>query len=241
MDPKASRLKSASFSLYEIHLGTAKLQHAVREHEREQWQEYFPTHFIYAFFAFNSMYNVDWNTSYETGHIKAVSKVQAIIKGKQMLVEEKEGNKQAKYLSFCFKDSKFVRLYKDFFIRCVLKGGTKEDVREILSEIRLDNGGVRNEGYVKKFLIAVDDLLLRDCFDKDTVAKILDFIYSVRCNIFHGIKSIDEMKDYGQQDRLDVYACFIVALNQMAFSYLDYLNQKETFTESFDELYLRLM
>lgn len=241
MDQKAVRLQSAAYSLHEIHLGTAKLHHAIRENEREQWQEYFPTRFIYAFFAFNSLYNVDWGASYDAGRILPVSKVKAIVKGKLIEVEEKERNKQAKYLSYCFKDASFVRMYKEFFIRSVLKESTKEEVKEILSEIRLDSGSVRNEGYVRKFRMAVDDLLMRNRFDKDTVATILDFIYSVRCNIFHGVKSIDEMKDYGQQDRLDIYACFVVALNQMVFSYFDYLNQEEVFTDSFDNLFQILM
>ena len=221
MDQKAANLRSSAYSLQRIHEGAAKLKHAIWKEEKEDWELYFPNHFIYSFLAFNSLYNVDWTASYNNGRIAPVRKVKvATNKGK------------------------FVKLYKDFFTRCVLKGDTAVDVKEMLSEIRLDslpNGSVRTENYVKRFRFAVDDLLTRGRFDKDTISIILDYIYSVRCNLFHGVKSIDEMKDYGQQDRFDIYASFIIALNQMVFSYLDYLIKGDSFIDSFDDLYQELM
>ena len=111
MDKKAEQLLSAAYSIHKIHLGTAKLQHAIRENAGEKWEVYFPTHFIYAFFAFNSLYNVDWKASYDSGHIISVPKVRVRTERGPMLVEEKEGNKQGKYLSFCFKDTNFVKIY----------------------------------------------------------------------------------------------------------------------------------
>ena len=244
MDQKASNLKSSAYSLHRIHEGAAKLKHAIWKEEKKDWELYFPNHFIYSFLAFNSLYNVDWAASYNKGRIESIPKVKVPTKKGDKFFEEKEGVKQEMYLSFCFKDSNFVKSYKDFFIRCVLKGDTAVDVKEMLSEIRLDslpNGSVRTENYVRRFRFAVDDLLTRGRFHKDTISIILDYIYSVRCNLFHGVKSIDEMKDYGQQDRFDIYASFIIALNQMVFSYLDYLIEGDSYTDIFDDLYKELM
>ena len=244
MDQKAANLRSSAYSLQRIHEGAAKLKHAIWKEEKEDWELYFPNHFIYSFLAFNSLYNVDWTASYNNGRIAPVRKVKVATNKGDKYFEEKEGIKQEMYLSFCFQNLKFVKLYKDFFTRCVLKGDTAVDVKEMLSEIRLDslpNGSVRTENYVRRFRFAVDDLLTRGRFDKDTISIILDYIYSVRCNLFHGVKSIDEMKDYGQQDRFDIYASFIIALNQMVFSYLDYLIKGDSFTDSFDDLFNELM
>jgi hypothetical protein len=245
MDTNAASLRGAAFSLNVIHKGAAKLQHAIRQNEREQWEPYFPNRFIYTFFAFNSLYNVDWYASYDSKEIKSIPKRPVNKKdGSTKWVEEYEAVKQEKYLSFCFQDTTFVRLYKDFFIKCILLDNSKEEVKQILSKIRPDwlpNGAVRNHGYIKGFKDAVEDLLARDSFKKSTLETILDYIYSVRCNIFHGVKEIKAMMEIGQQYRLDIYASFVIALNQMVFSYLDYLIDGEKFTESFDRLYDELM
>lgn len=68
MDENAKRLLSSAYSLRIIHQGAAKLRHAIRL-KGEEWQEYFPNHFIYAFFAFNSLYNIDWELSYRMGRV----------------------------------------------------------------------------------------------------------------------------------------------------------------------------
>lgn len=244
MNAKANLLKSASFSLNVIHQGSAKLQHAIWQDDRGEWEPYFPNHFIYAFFAFNSLYNIDWSESYNKGRIVPIAKRPINSNGHIIMVEQTEGYKQDRYLSFCFKDRQFVSLYKDFFIRCVLKNHSKEEIKGFLSQIQLDklpNGAIHTERFVNKFRMAIDDLLFGERFNKETIEIILDYIYKVRCNIFHGVKSISEMKKYRQQDRLIIYASFVIALNQMVFSYMDYLNQGESFKESFDNLYKGLM
>ena len=244
MDHNALHLQGAAYSLNVIHKGAAKLQHAVRQYDDDKWEEYFPNHFIYAFFAFNSLYNIDWYTSYNTGRLQSIPKIVTTDKGSQKIFDESEIKKQRQYISFCFQDNRFVQLYKDFFIGFVTKENTKEEIKEILSDIKRDsnaNGAIRTEGYVKNFQTAVENILSRGAFNQSNIKTILHYIYSVRCNFFHGVKSIKDMLDYGQQDRLYIYASFIIAMNQMVFSYLDYLIKGEKFTESFDRLYNELM
>ncbi len=242
MDEKAQRLLSSAYTLKTIHKGTAKLQHAIRV-EGEEWQEYYPNYFIFAFFCFNSLYNVDWEESYRRGRVTPVSMVPFTKDGKTVMREQTEGEKQFQYLKFCFKKD-FTRVYKDFFIRFVLRENTVEEIDQILSSIqpdRLPNGSVWSQDFITNFQNAVHDLLRWGKFDKDTVSTIVKFIYSVRCNIFHGVKTIDDMKDLGQQDRLDVYASLIIALNQMVFSCLEFLDKGEGIKDTFDDLYDSLL
>ena len=246
MDKNASMLHSKLFSLEIIHKGAATLQHAIKEKgdgDRE-WKEYFPNHFIYAYFAFNTLYNYDWENSYKSGDLKLIPKRRLYDENKRPYYkEEEEKTKQEMYLRFCFQDKAFVQLYKDFFIKFVVGDSTKEDIQSILTGIRIDDipkGSVRTREYIRAFQISIDDLLFRGQFDRGTITKILGFIYSVRCNIFHGVKSISDMKNYEQQYRLDIYASIIVALNQMVFSYLDYLNNGKSIRDGFERLYTEL-
>ena len=61
------------------------------------------------------------------------------------------------------------------------------------------------------------------------------FIYKIRCNIFHGAKTLKELHNPLQKKRIDIYAVFMIAINQMVFSYIDYLNGIDI-TYEFDSL-----
>lgn len=236
MDIKASRLKSSAFSLNAIHKGAAIMRHAINKTDKntlkEYWEEYFPTHFIYVFFAFNSLYNVDWEQSCKTGELE----------GEEYMIELRdEPTKHEMYLDFCFQNSEFVNLYKGLFIKMILGGNTKEEIDKILSTIKPDSlpkSRLSRKKYINDFINRIDDLIYRGKFDKDSVSFILKFLYKVRCNVFHGSKTVEDMQDEGQQNRFEVYASIIIAINQMVFSYLDYLcMEKEAFIDSLDDVF----
>ena len=63
----------------------------------------------------------------------------------------------------------------------------------------------------------------------------MTFIYKIRCNIFHGTKTLKELHNKSQQKRIDIYTVFLIAINQMVFSYIDYLIY-EDITYEFDSL-----
>lgn len=238
MDIKASRLQSSAIPLNAIHKGAAIMRHAINKTDKntlkEYWEEYYPTHFIYAFFTFNTLYNVDWKKSYEIGKIRDIPRH----------LDMSEPTKQDKYLDFCFQNGEFVDLYKDLFIKLILRDNTKEELHDVLSSISLNvlpkGNAEEKRKYIEDFRNTMDDLMYKEKFDEDSVSFILGFIYKVRCNVFHGKKTVEEMQKYDQQDRLDVYATIIIALNQMVFSYLDYLCEGKAFVESFDRIYNEL-
>ena len=203
-----------------IHKEAAQINHGieiknVKTHEYE-WVDYTPTRFIYSFFTFNTLYNIDWHNSLRSGNIH-------FFRREDDFTEEE---KQDAYLSFVFKDEEFVSIFKDAFINYITRDITANDIIVELREIQPDrdnNGSVRSPQYIKTFQDSMKSLLLDKTFNKKTVSTILDFIYSIRCNIFHGVKTMKQMLQSSQIERLDIYTSVIIAINQMCFSYIEYL------------------
>lgn len=206
----AKRVKSSLSNLYVVHKGVASLKHGIES--GHEWIEFFPTDFIYSFFAFNSLYNIDWDNSLRG---------RGTLRGYGYRATEKE--KQNFYLDFCFSDDKFTDIYKDYCRDYVSRRPN------VMESLRL----VKQEKYMRPnlrddFIEACNELIEEGLFNKEIVTLIMEFIYKVRNNIFHGAKDLEDMKKIYQQERLKIYASFVIALNQMAFSYLDYIIDPNT-------------
>jgi len=50
-----------------------------------------------------------------------------------------------------------------------------------------------------------------------TLLPFLKFVYNVRCNLFHGVKTSVQMFDHSQQTRLLVYSTVLIASNSLLF------------------------
>jgi hypothetical protein len=55
--------------LYSIFMASRQIEHAARvvTRPRMAWRQFAPTRFIYAYFAFNSLYSIDWKQSTTIG------------------------------------------------------------------------------------------------------------------------------------------------------------------------------
>jgi len=52
--------------LYAVHCGASDLEHAIRQGgEAAGWRPFAPSRFVYAFFAFNGIYSINWKASVE--------------------------------------------------------------------------------------------------------------------------------------------------------------------------------
>ena len=188
-----------------VHEGVRSMKHGIRQDG--EWIDYYPTYFIYSFFAFNSLYNYDWETSLRIGELKEYDEQMG------------ERYKQKSYIDFVFSDPLFTSVYKDQFTRDFTRYFSKETIIQELESMSDDR-------FHRRMMISsVNSLFKRDRFNKDIVDEITKYLYRVRNNIFHGAKSVKEMEDLGQQRRLIIYASFVIALNQMVFSYIAYLNK----------------
>ena len=215
--------------LYGIHEGCAKLEHAIKL--GCQWEPYIPTHFIYAFFTFNTLYNIDWDKSLNCGDLRNWHK------------SKTEHEKISSYIDFCCQDDCFLKDYKVFFIKYVTRKYNYSEILEELKCIEMDrrysNGAINNTTLISNFNNACSLCLTEDVFDQEAIDTIIRFVYKIRCNLFHGVKTMEDLKYPSQQKRLEIYSSFVVAINQMVFSYLEYL-KGDDITKSFDNLLERL-
>ena len=88
-----------------VHQESARLNHAIKC--KGEWQSYLPTHFIYAFFTFNTLYNIDWSESLEKGRAWNTGS------------SNTEKDKIKQYFAFCCQDDYFLCEYGEFFVKFV--------------------------------------------------------------------------------------------------------------------------
>lgn len=180
--------------LYKLHLASLSLEHGVRETADTSFQHYEPTHFVYAFFAFNSLYSLRWTES--------------LIDQKRC--EWNEGDERKKInaaVDFCCgeKESK-VRLCKQLF------AALQNIDTKVISKIRAS--GEKEKASAGDFRNSIKNLVKQQALTIHNIKAILGFIYLVRCNVFHGRKTTLEMKQEDQRQRFDIYTKVLTTFNQ---------------------------
>ena len=96
-------------------------------------------------------------------------------------------------------------------------------------------GAIKTQDFIDRFRDAWNEILTSKTLKEEFCRRIVTFIYKIRCNIFHGAKTLKELHNPLQKKRIDIYAVFMIAINQMVFSYIDYLNGIDI-TYEFDSL-----
>lgn len=199
--------------LYRLHYITKEYEHIV-EYERGAWKLFEPSKFIYAYFAFNSFYNFDWEVSLKNRKLTAFPK--RIEDGKE--IEPSEGQKYKAMIDFIF--SRVDKNDKELFVKIIKGKDNIENTIATISRITPDNHISESErvNFKREF-----ENLLRSNEIKIGKLKndIIRFIYMVRNNIFHGTKNTIEMSELFQRKRLDIYSNIIIAINELLFMVLE--------------------
>ena len=209
-----NRIYDYSENLRWLHFQTIGLQHGIRFDEHSIWEKYNPTHFLYAFFCFNTFYSIDWVKSLIDGRITNF--------GRSIT----EGEKYTCLLDFCFENEDFCEDFKDKFISIITTELTKGQIFDIIETIKRDVhylGNIKREEDIEDFKDAVHSLFDSETLEIDDVETIISFIYKIRNNIFHGTKTLQDMLLIEHQTKLLFYTYFVLAVNQMLFSYLDFI------------------
>lgn len=188
---------------------------------------YTPTYFMYMYFFFNTLYNVKWKESIESGYLILFNS------------NDREDVKIESLIDFCFSNDEFWPSYADQFITTMLQKNSNDNIKESLKQIRKDktpNGNFyANEGEesraIKQFQKDVKELIFNKNFGYRRIHSISKFIYKVRCNIFHGIKCLDEIGEYGQKERLAIYANILMAINEMTLECAKYSRKQVLVSE----------
>ncbi len=205
-------------NLYRLHYITKKHDHII-ELKRGEWRLFEPSKFIYAYFAFNSFYNFDWNESLKRNELLGFPKIiKEGKKGEEVKEEASEGQKYKSMIDFIFEHAQDSD--KDDFFKIVCRNKRNEDLIKTISKITTDNRIKQSErnDFIKEFekLITTKEIIVGKL--KNDIVR---FIYLVRNNIFHGTKNTIEMSENFQRKRLEIYTNILVALNQILFNILE--------------------
>lgn len=196
-----------------LHKFTLQNEHGVRRVNGDySWKKFQPTDFIYAFFVFNSIYSVDWETSVKKG---------AVIEWNIQSNNEKdnltESQKISRLVGFCFDclDINAAYYYHDKLVNCLDENiNPLEELKHITDDFRTRD---LSKTFQKCFADVYNQANQSKGNKKKALNSILYFIYLVRCNIFHGTKTTIEMLDGGQQNRLRIYTAILFASNDLLF------------------------
>ncbi len=202
-----------------LHLATLRLEHGIRRPlPGASWQAYSPSRFIYAFFTFNSIYSYDWSLSFQVKEIHEWERV-TNANGEEVRLTETE--QFCQLLNFYYDQ---LGDYTPPLFACSLQATFDlfgvTDPGEALKGINIAYEDEQLKGLRKKFPnnLKLISLASTDfATHKNALRRALLFIYSVRCNIFHGRKTALEMDEPGQQSRLLIYSAILIAANSLLF------------------------
>lgn len=170
-----------------------------------EWDLFEPTRFVYAFFAFNMIYAIDWKLSVENGKI---------LKNESNYFAK---NQFEALIDFINSDN------KTLFEIALEELDAKRELFLIISEMNFDKNSNkknhRNTGnkIAKDFLLASEKFSNNEPLNKDDHFDLLQMSYAVRNNLFHGEKKAVDMKKLGHRNRLFHYANIILATNESFF------------------------
>ena len=212
-DARIERVYQASKYLRKLHEDVALLEHALFEEDNEKKlhenKPYEPTFFLYVFFSFNILYDIDWAKSIEEGEL-----VDATVSDEDRIRD---------LVNFCFpvEDSFPDLFFSSFYDIVTLRAnGEVKRILRAMDSIIVDNIKI-NAGHATNCKSDFRNLLTRKGFTCRNAKDLAKFIYKVRCNLVHGTKTFDDLKNPKQRERILYYSFFLIALQHMLFMRLE--------------------
>lgn len=207
-------LSSFIDELEELQKSVRKIHHGISK-DNKVFQPFYPTKFMYTFFMFNTLYDIDWSKSL---------KEDKIIRNERRI----ERKKIASLIEFCFNDITFILKHMVNYRQTIINnldnleldyGHERQELEDELEDIIIDESkrGNINENYKRKMRRAVSSYLFGDKLLQKDAEIIANFIYDIRCNIFHGTKTFDMMQNRAQQRRLTIYTELIDSFCRLLF------------------------
>ena len=223
--------------LYNLHLVSRRIEHGIGyDKDSSNWRLFEPSKFVYAFFAYNTFYSIDWASSVREHRIICWDEEESHLK--QNYTECMKEYKKMKYLrefvySSCIDldNERDINERKVFFAENYSNNLRKnieeskikvETLEVILQQIVTDFSILQcdKDHFIKQLNGLVEGNLINKKF-KDAVDDVMYFIYKVRNNIFHGSKTILDMSADKQRERLLIYTAIIITLNDLLFNTLE--------------------
>ena len=177
------------------------------------------TPFVFEFIIYNSLYQVDWSDSLQTGCVK---------NHPECFSETNQQRKLEKFLKPYVKKEPGL-LYKAFLpiLGTALKGDwlevmpdpriSAEEGKRFFRRLRSLQARLSNTDPPKKFQV------------NNSLFKLIEncrwYIYLVRNNIFHGSKTLGETYGPEQRKRICIYLTFLRCMTNLFFSVTDWLRE----------------
>jgi uncharacterized protein YutE (UPF0331/DUF86 family) len=183
------------------HLFSYKLNHGISTGETD-WKLFEPSKFIYSYFTFNMIYEIDWIESY---------------KMQKPWDHRDKKDFYAKDKIICLLN--FINEYLDSnsFYEYLIKFS---DVLKLIENSK----GIIEDNNIKRYHIRnyrnALTKLKEEKFGSEDHLNILILSHKIRNNIFHGYKKATDMIKSGQRNRLLDYSHIIFATNEMFFDVL---------------------
>lgn len=192
--------------LYRLHMASTTLTHGIRW-EGTGWRGFPPSKFVYAYFAFNSTYSVDWHETLERGVVVEWGPVY-------------EMNKIKSYASFIGRiEEEGAATW--FLTKLTLY--TRQWANLDLNDAERELGFIVDDERSGPYRNAFREAFRAICAEERPkpfaylLCDLLRFIYQVRNNIFHGTKTFSDMADERQQRRLSIYTALLCAAQDVFF------------------------
>jgi hypothetical protein len=172
-----------------------------------KWDLFEPTRFVYAFFAFNMIYAIDWESTMQQNRLKYQSR----------------GSDNFTKIQIQSVINFINNLENDAFETALLKLDGNREIYNSVSKMDTDYNSsklnTRNTGnsIAKDFLLASEKFSNKIILDSNDQFDLLQMSYTVRNNLFHGEKKAHEMKERGHRNRLLHYGNIILATNESFF------------------------
>jgi hypothetical protein len=173
------------------------------------WDMFEPTRFIYAFFAFNMIYEIDWHETMKKGILQKHNSY--VLNAKAQMDELTKflwADGSCGFESALLQFDREKELFSDISLLDADKNSNRPSTKnksKLISEVFKESS--------KKFSCGLA-LTIEDHFN------LLEMSYAVRNNIFHGNKKATKMKENGHRKRLFHYGNIILATNETFFELL---------------------
>ena len=204
-----NNLKKTIKSIDISHLFAKNLKHGV-SHVESRWELFEPARFIYSFFAFNMLYEIDWKESLSGRRVwYARAQSYGYTSDKMVLL-----------LEFIYS-KKGEKSFRDYYSKYDNSLRLQENSNDIVLDFNIEK--IDNNDFLEKKDSFVNNYkgsiikLKEDNFNIEEHYKALIFCYQIRNNVFHGLKKASEMIKSGQRERLVDYSNILIATMEMFF------------------------
>ena len=197
-------------SIYNMHLDNAiafyETKYLSNQFSRSYNNHSLVTSFVYEFFIFNSLYQIDWSTTLNSNEIQyhdrdcgELKQQRHFLKTIKNIFEKDDLNEIFDVFSYIrdikgnwtnvIEDSRITKFEGECFFSNVLK--LQNDVKQ--------KNIVPNSDFWKN---------IKNC---------LFFITNVRNNIFHGTKTLEQSLEKNQSSRIEIYELYLRCINSLFF------------------------